>query len=313
MGSEWYGDDAFREVMDRAYALAPSISDPGLSATLTGLMGQVLRTHDEFEQSAALMSGAVDPLEQAGLITDAAMNAILTADVLGQHGEFAAAGVWMDRGELLAARSGNPTAIADANLIRGRLLATEGKVEEALVHTQRGMDLAADAENLYCELVGNFLVADQQLRLGDAKSAIPHLEKSFELGEYCNAAGFMMLGRAWIASARAQLGDLDPEGYTQSLNEAMGAGSRSGEAAVRLHRAIVMSSVADPDWDAAFSDFERSIALLDEIQARPDQARAMHAYAMALDAAGRPEGVTELAEASQLLDQLGMSIDTRTG
>ena len=313
MGSEWYGDDAFREVMDRAYALAPSISDPGLSASLTGLMGQVLRTHDEFEQSAALMSGAVDPLEQAGLITDAAMNAILTADVLGQHGKFAAAGIWMDRGELLAARSGNPTAIADANLIRGRLLATEGKVEEALVHTQRGMDLAADAENLYCELVGNFLVADQQLRLGDAKSAIPHLEKSFELGEYCNAAGFMMLGRAWIASARAQLGDLDPEGYTQSLNEAMGAGSRSGEAAVRLHRAIVMSSVADPDWDAAFSDFERSIALLDEIQARPDQARAMHAYAMALDAAGRPEGVTELAEASQLLDQLGMSIDTRTG
>ncbi|MGI9529226.1 MAG: ATP-binding protein [Acidimicrobiia bacterium] len=313
MGSEWYGDDAFREVMDRAYALAPSISDPGLSATLTGLMGQVLRTQDEFEQAAALMGGAVDPLEQAGLTTDAAMNAILTADVLGQRGDFTSAHDWIERATQLAERSGNPTAIADANLIRGRLLATEGKVEEALVHTQRGMDLAADAENLYCELVGNFLVADQQLRLGDAKSAIPHLEKSFELGEYCNAAGFMMLGRAWIASARAQLGDLDPEGYTQSLNEAIGAGSRSGEAAVRLHRAIVTSGMGDADWEAAFADFERSIALLDDIEARPDQARAMHAYAMALDSAGRPEGVTKLAEAAELFDQLGMTVDTQAG
>lgn len=313
MGSEWYGDDAFREVMDKAYALSPSISDPGLSATLTGLMGQVLRTQDEFAKAAALMGEAVGPLEQAGLITDAAMNAIMTADVLGQLGDFARAHDWVERGAALALRSGNPTAIADSNLIKGRLLATEGKVEEALIHTKRGMELASDADNLYCELVGNFLVADQQLRLGDAKSAIPHLEKSFELGEYCNAAGFMMLGRAWIASAKAQLGDLDPDRYTQSLDEAVTAGSRSGEAAVRLHRAIVVSGVPDPDWDSAFSDFERSIALLDEIEARPDQARAMHAYAMALDSAGRPEGVNELAQASELFERLGMNTDTQAG
>jgi hypothetical protein len=171
------------------------------------------------------------------------------------------------------------------------------------------MELAADTENLYCELVGNFLVADQQLRLGQAEAAIPHLEKSFELGEYCNAAGFMMLGRAWIASAKAQLGDVNPDSYSQSLEEAVAAGSRSGEAAVRLHRAIVVSGMPDPDWDAAFADFERAIVLLGEIEARPDEARAIHAYAMALDAAGRSEGVAKLAQASQRFEALGMTLE----
>ena len=309
MGSEWYGDVDFREVMDKAFALAPSIEDRGLSASLSGLMGQILRGSDEYLEAAALMGEAVEPLEQAGLVTDAAMNAIFTADVLGQHGDFEAAHMWIARGSELAARSGNPTAIADSNLIRGRILATQGDIEEALKHTRRGMELAADTENLYCELVGNFLVADQQLRLGQAEAAIPHLEKSFELGEYCNAAGFMMLGRAWIASARAQLGDVNPDGYSTSLEEAIAAGSRSGEAAVRLHRAILVSGMPEPDWDAAFADFERSIALLSEIEARPDEARAIHAYAMALDAAGRPEGVAKLAEASQRFEELGMTLE----
>jgi len=309
MGSEGYGDQGFREVMDKAFALAPSIGDKGLSASLAGLMGQILRSSDEYVKAASLMGDAVDPLERAGLITEAAMNAIFTADVLGQNGDFEAAHVWMERGFGLAARSGNPTAIADSNLIRGRLLATQGEVEEALVHTRRGMELAADTENLYCELVGNFLVADQQLRLGQAEAAIPHLEKSFELGEYCDAAGFMMLGRAWIASAKAQMGDVNPEGFSTSLEEAMGAGSRSGEAAVRLHRAIVVSGMPNPDWDAAFTDFERAISLLSEIEARPDEARAIHAYAMALDAAGRTEGVSKLAEASQRFEELGMTLE----
>jgi len=309
MGSEGYGDEGFREIMDKAFALAPSIEDKGLSASLTGLMGQILRGSDEYVRAASLMGDAVDPLEEAGLITDAAMNAIFTADVLGQHGDFEAAHLWMERGFDLATRSGDPTAIADSNLIKGRLFATQGDLEEALNHTRRGMELAADTENLYCELVGNFLIADQQLRLGQAEEAIPHLEKSFELGEYCNAAGFMMLGRAWIASAKAQLGDVNPDGYSTSLGEAIAAGSRSGEAAVRLHRAILVSGMPEPDWDAAFADFERSIALLSEIEARPDEARAIHAYAMALDAAGRPDGVARLAEASQRFEELGMTLE----
>jgi tetratricopeptide (TPR) repeat protein len=237
------------------------------------------------------------------------MNAIFTADVLGQHGDFDDAHRWIERGSELAIRSGNPTAMADSNLIKGRLLATQGDVEEALNHTRRGMELAADTENLYCELVGNFLIADQQLRLGQAEEAIPHLEKSFELGEYCNAAGFMMLGRAWIASAKAQLGEANPDSYSESLAQAIRAGSRSGEAAVRLHRAILVSGMPEPDWDAAFADFERAIALLREIEARPDEARAIHAYAMALDTAGRPEGVAKLAEASQRFDALGMTLE----
>ena len=77
-------------------------------------------------------------------------------------------------------------------------------------------------------------------------------------------------------------------------------------------RAIAVSSMSDPDWEAAFVDFERAIALFGEIEARPDEARAIHAYAMALDAAGRPEGVDKLAEAARQFEDLGMTAEPST-
>ncbi|MGI9667287.1 MAG: hypothetical protein ACR2N2_09320, partial [Acidimicrobiia bacterium] len=99
------------------------------------------------------------------------------------------------------------------------------------------------------------------------------------------------------------------DAYTPSLEQAIAGRTRSGEAGIRLHRAIAVSSVPEPDWEAAFADFDRAIELFREIEARPDLARALHHYAMALDAAGKPEGVTVLAEASALFEELGMTQD----
>lgn len=49
--------------------------------------------------------------------------------------------------------------------------------------------------------------------------------------------------------------------------------------------------------------------LLDEIEARPDETRAIHTSAMALDAAGRPEGVDTRAEVSQQFESLGVAVE----
>jgi tetratricopeptide (TPR) repeat protein len=296
--------------MDRAYALAPQVRAPELRAYLEGMMGQVLRSSDEYAASLRLVGGSVAPLEAAGRVGDAGLNAAYAADVEASRGHFEEADRWIERATALGEASGNPGVIADVDLVRGRIAAAKGELETALAHTRRGIETASGTSNIQCELVGNFLVADQQLRSGNAASAISHLERAFELGEFCNAVAIVKLGQAWLTAAKASLGDLDPAGFTEPLAMARAGGSRSGEAAVRIQRAIAISGSPEPDWPAAFADFGRAIALFDEIGARPDQARAIHAYANALDAAGREEeSRVQFDIAAAMFDAMGIRPD----
>jgi len=310
MAEETYSDPAYRETMDRAYALAEEVSDPALRAILEGMMGQVLRSADEYQHSADLLTRSVPVLEEAGRVGAAGLNAAFAADVLAQMGRFEEAASWIDRGSELAQASGNPNVIADASLLRGRIASGRGDLEEALVHTTTGMETAATAGNIHCELVGNFMVADQQLRLGHAETAIPHLERSFELGEFCNADAMVALGHAWLTAAHAQLGDLEPDGFSGPLAMAQAGRSRSGEAMVRLHRGIAIAGGDAPDWELALADLERAEALFADIGARPDQARTIHARAMALDASGRTEESRAMLErAMEMFSDLGIQPD----
>lgn len=310
MLDENYSNPQYRELMDRAFALGPTVRAPEVRAYLEGMMGQALRSADEYGASVQLAGGSVGPLESAGRIGEAGLNAAYAADVEASRERFAEADQWISRAGRLADASRNPGVIADVDLVRGRIAAGRGELQAAVAHTQRGIATAADANNIQCELVGNFLVADQQLRSGDPAAAISHLERTFELGAFCNAEAMVELGQAWLASARAGLGDLDSDGFARPLEMAQVGGSRSGEAAVRLQRAIAVTGGPDPQWDLAFDDFERSITLLGDIDARPDQARAIHAYANALEAAGRDdESQTQLATAMSMFDAMGIQPD----
>jgi len=310
MAEENYSVPEYRELMDRAYAVAPQVRAPDLRAYLEGMMAQVLRSADQYTAALELLAGSVDPLEEAGRVGEAGLNAAYAADVEASRGRFEEADRWITRATVLGEASGNPSVIADVDLFKGRIAAARGELEAALDHTLRGIELAAGASNIQCELVGNFMVADQQLRRGDAEAAISHLERTFELGEFCNAFAIVKLGEAWLTSAKASLGELDPEGFAGPLAMAQAGGSRSGEAAVRVQRAIATSASSEPDWESAFGDFGQAIELLGSIDARPDQARAIHAYANALDAAGRDEeSRVQLDAAMAMFDEMGIRPD----
>ncbi|MDJ0923445.1 MAG: adenylate/guanylate cyclase domain-containing protein [Acidimicrobiia bacterium] len=310
MMEESYADPGFRETMDRAYALAPRVHQPDLRAFLEGMMGQALRSADEYAKAAQLVGGSVGPLEEAGRVGEAGFNAALTADVEASRGRFAEADRWIRHACELAEESGNPNVIADVELMRGRIAAARGELETALAHTQLGTETAEGAGNIECTLVGNFLIADQHLRSGDAAAAIPYLERTFELGEYCNAEAMVGLGQAWLATAKARLGELNADDYSRPLEMAQAGGSRSGEAAVRLQRAIAVAGEPSSSWKQVVADFERAIELFESIDARPDQARAIHAYANALEAAGRhEESQVQLNTAMEMFGAMGISPD----
>jgi hypothetical protein len=57
-------------------------------------------------------------------------------------------------------------------------------------------------------------------------------------------------------------------------------------------------------------DFERAIELFGDIEAMPDQARAVHTYANALEAIGHdPESRAQLTWALQMFESTGISPD----
>ncbi len=306
MGESPASDD-YQAVLTRMTPLAPNIADDGLRALLTGFHGQMLRVSEDFEPSLVLLLEAVDGLEAAGRLSDAAWHVIVAADVAATVGRFGEADAWLVRGDDLADRSGDPNMIADVMLIRGKVIADRGSLEEAREHMEQGLALAEESGNIFCTLVGNFFMADQKLRQGDPGAAIPHLEKSSELAAFCNAGPFTMLGQAWLAAARARLGDLDPSEFDQPLAMAQGAGSRLGEGMVRLHRGVTLSTV---DPGAALEDLETAESLFEQVGAIPYRARGIHARAMVLELVGRPEEAQALLlEASQLFDELGITPD----
>ncbi len=160
--------------------------------------------------------------------------------------------------------------------------------------------------NTFCSLAGNFLVADQQLRLGNVEEAITHLERSAGLADYCHAGGYEALGQAWLAAARARLDEADESEFDEPLAKAIAGRSRSGEALVRLHRAVTIAADGRPE--ESFDDFEQAIALFESFGGLPNAARARHAYGQVLAVAGRTdESATHLQEAEALFQRLGIN------
>ncbi len=308
MQGEGYGSAAYREQLEAGYALVPRLTDPGVRALLHGTMGMTMRSADRYADSMQPLGDAVDGLEEAGRLAEASLHASFLADSLATIGSFDEAEAAIDRATDLADRSGDPNARADADLIRGRIAAERGDLEDALVHTRRGLEGAEAVGNTFCTLAGNFMVADQKLRLGEVNDAIAHLETSTGLAEYCNAGGYEALGQAWLAAAKARQGDLDPAGFAEPLEAAVASGSRSGEAMVRLHRAVAVA--AEGSTQAAFEDFERALDLFGEYGGRPSEARAHHAFAQALEAVGFSDRAQEhFREAERIFTELGIRPD----
>lgn len=305
MQGESYLIEPYHGQLDRVYALVPRLSDKGMQASIQGMMGLAHRSADEYAESIEPLTHAVAGLAKAGRLSEASFDASMLADSHATIGSFEEAKRVIAEAKRLGVESGDPNAVADADLIHGRILAEEGELEEALVHTRKGLEAAEAIGNTFCSLAGNFMVADQQLRLGAVDDAITHLERSTGLAEYCNAGGYEALGQAWLAAARARQGGLDPSSFDDPLAKAMGAGSRSGEALVRLHRAVATTGSGRPE--DAFEDFERAIELFHEFGGLPNAARAHHAYGQALEAAGSAEQAgTHLREAEAIFARLGI-------
>lgn len=288
---------ALRRSMRRAEEIAAALGDDPLRGLPLMLNGLSQFVGSRFRKAGALFREAVPLLEAAAWYEDAAYASGLAAISSARLGEWGTAETWSLRQAELAERSGDPNALLDADIHRGLVESERGNVEEAIELGRRGAEAAEQVDNKACAVVGHFLVGSEHFRSGRPEAAIEALERSTEIAQYCDLADVENLSRALLSAARSQLGRGEEAlgELAVALARAREIGDRLGEGEILRHRAAVRARTTEPDWKAVDTDFRASIAVFEDLETRPYLARALRAYASALEAQGR------MAEARELL------------
>lgn len=291
--------------------IAEVLEDEGLKAFPVALRGSSHFAASEFRLAIRTLAQAVPLLESQSALTKAAYYSGMVAIAAARLGEFELADQWLNRAQALAGRSQDPNALMDVDLHRGFVESERGNITQALAFARRGTEIATRIDNKACALVGYFIMGDQQMKLGLREQAMRSLERSTEIAEFCDVADIENLSRAWLSTVRAQLGEEQAvlPRLDASLAKATQMGDRLGQGEILRQRAIARARMAGPDWDAIKADFDASIAIFEQIEARPSLARALRDYGLTLEAGGRiGEGQKKLSRALELFESMKVQL-----
>ncbi len=292
--------------------IAEVLKDERLRAFPVALRGASHFAASEFRQAIRSLEEAVPLLERQSALTKAAYYSGMAALAAARLGEFDLADRWLHKAQGLADRSQDPNALMDADLHRSFVEGERGNLTQALTFAQRGTEIAVRIDNKACALVGYFIMGDQQMKLGLREQALRSLERSTEMAEFCNVADIQNLSQAWLSAVRAELGGDEAvfPRLDNSLNKARAMGDRLSEGQILRQRAIARARIDEPDWDVIKADFEGSIAIFEQIEARPHLARALRDYGLTLEAGGRiGEGQKKLSRAMELFESMQMHLE----
>jgi class 3 adenylate cyclase/tetratricopeptide (TPR) repeat protein len=302
-----------RASLEQLATIAETVGDDRLLALPRFLAeGEARFGAGDYRGTIATFEEVVPTLESAGDDTLASMGAGLAAVAAARLGEFDDADRWLERQRELADHSGDPGALLDHDLHRGMVASERGELARGRKLAEQGTEAARRVDNKACEVVGTFVLGEQELRAGRSVEAIVAFERTQEVARYCGAINVENLASAWLAAARSQSGA--PEQALTALDQALlgarGMGDRLAEGQILQLRAMVRARGADPDWAAARADFGAALEVFRSLGTRPQEARALRQYGLALQLAGERDGAVELLQrASALSDALGLADD----
>jgi tetratricopeptide (TPR) repeat protein len=303
--------------------------EPGTSfhRKLTEALETAARTHDgQLRGMALTMVGrsllSVDPrrsaeaLEEAISLTAAndPIGSSLAADSLAMAyavlGDFARADEANDRAADLARRSGDPKAVIDAQLFRSQVLAERGAYDEAIVLARDGAARATAIGATMCVIAGNMFTGLVELARDRPDDALAPLQISYDLAGQNDAAWWRNISDAGLSSAQCATGGLETAraGWSRSIAAAIATRDPGTEALIRAQRARTLAGTPKPDWTEIAADLEQAAALEAQIGARPREARARVALAVAYDALARTtDAQRERDRAAVLFRELGIA------
>lgn len=292
----------------RAAEVGVELGDPVAESIPNAFLGVGMITMGQLREGAQLLADALGPIvAHADPLSSAILSGLL-AVAYARLGEFAAAERSLAQADQLAL-SGDPIAALDAQISRSALLIERGDVGagEALASScaLRSEDLGAVA----CSVAASVMAGTAHLAREDTFGAKAPLERGDELAQVANMVPFRTLAQGMLGFVRTQLGDVSAgtTDWEAALERALSMKDRYGEAITLWQRARGRLRATPPDHAAALADLDTATRLLEEMEARPAQARALRDRAQVLRALGRiPEGDASTARSRSIAAELGL-------
>ena len=302
-------EEATRQSVERLERLGAEHGDPVAQAMPQALMGAGLVFGGQLRAGVSLLEKAVPVIESGGDARGLAILHDILTIAYARLGDFAAAERNAERADRAAER-GDPIARLDAMIARAIIASERGDLEDAVRLAGDCVETAESLGATGCAIPANYFLGDGRLRLGEAASARVRFERALQLSATeLGSTHLSTLSQAGLASAIARLGDPagGAAGWEASLAVARKVGDRFGEATILASRASTLARDRPAEWSGILADLEAAIGAFEDMETRPELARALRTYAKALTRAGREEdGHAALARSRAIADELGL-------
>ena len=298
-----------KAALQRSAKLGNELGDPTSAALPKALMGTFTSLTGELRDGARQMSEALEVLENKGDAVAVAMVADFLAMAYSRMGDFAAAEDAIARAKRVAGGEGDAISRLDAEIAESALHLERGEPDLAYTDAQRCSARAEDLGAYACAVAANVMYGAASLARDDAPGAKAPLERGNELCGLTNMAPMRTLLNALLGSTRARMGDMPGgiAGWNDALDGARAMNDRYGEAQTLWGRGRTLAHQPNPDLEAALTDLNGAVELMESMEARPGLARALHDRAFALHGLGRGDDAARDEERSQKLGrELGL-------
>ena len=220
-------------------------------------------------------------------------------------GEFDKADAAAANAKELAA-DGDLIAQLDALIAESMVRAAEGRLDLAVPLARECVDRAESTGASACVLASSWVLGDALHRQGQFADARKILQRGADVALMVDRQVWRPTLQAWLRTAAAALGEVEGGDFDEALATARSIGNHLGEAGILGKRAETMA--ARGNLEAALADFGAAVRILEEQEARPALARALHGWGDALRGAGRTDEARPLLERSAaLFNELGLS------
>ncbi|HET7467082.1 MAG TPA: hypothetical protein VFL29_10470 [Candidatus Dormibacteraeota bacterium] len=298
-----------KAALERAANLGTELGDPTSAALPKALMGAFTSLTGELRDGARQMNEALEVLEKKGDAVSIAMVADFLAMAYSRMGDFDAAEDAIARAKKVAGDEGDAISRLDADITQATLHLERGEPDLAYADAQRCSVRAEDLGAYACAVAANVMYGAASLARDDATGAKAPLERGTELCNLTNMAPMRTLLNALLGSTRARLGDMPGgiAGWDEALAGARSMNDRYGEAQTLWGRGRTYAHAPNSELGAALEDLNGAVALMEQMEARPGLARALHDRAFALRALGREdEAARDEARSQELGRELGL-------
>lgn len=284
MGQVYVSGNQLREAlecMNRVLPIAQELNDAELLAASSLVIGRALFFQGRFDRADALLTQAVQSLEQVENWSDWIMAVGLHAFVLAARGRYAEGIAEGQRGVTQATAVNSLTGIGQSHGLLGNVYMMGRDFTQALEQAQVGLDAGMQSGNqllVYTQLGSSAWAHERQ---GDLQSAEQEMAQTEAIGE---RLGGSLFSSQWFALVRAEMALLQNRAHdAQTLageiaNQAHAVGNIFVEGWAQRVEGEAVARLEPPRWEEAEGHLAEGLRLSEEGDARLEAAHTHVAW-----------------------------------